>query len=361
MSVRTCPVWIARVCACACWAFVLRPALAQTPAERRAAVHSQIPADEGLDRTLAKVVKIFGSGGMGGLEGYGSGFLVSSSGHVVTVWSHLIDSGEVSVVLNDGRRFVAKFLKGDTSRDLAVLKIESPDGDLPFFDLRESAESSPGTRVLAYSNMFKVATGDEPVSVVHGVISVRTRLSGRRGAYRASYEGPVYVVDSVTNNPGAAGGALTTVDGRLVGMLGRELLNSESNTWVNYAVPISQLRGTIEDIIAGRALPPSKPADAGQPRFASLDFGLVLVPDVVYRTPAYVEAVVPGSPSAKAGIRAEDLIVFVNDELVQSNRALKTILGRQDPGELIHVVVRRKDQLMPLELRVPDRAGKQER
>jgi serine protease Do len=130
---------------------------------------------------------------------------------------------------------------------------------------------------------------------------------------------------------------------------------------VNYAVPISQLRGTIEDIIAGRALPPSKPADTGQPRFASLDFGLVLVPDVVYRTPAYVEAVVPGSPSAKAGIRAEDLIVFVNDELVQSNRALKTILGRQDPGELIHVVVRRKDQLMPLELRVPDRAGKQER
>jgi serine protease Do len=209
--------------------------------------------------------------------------------------------------------------------------------------------------------MFKVATGDEPVSVVHGVISVRTRLSGRRGAYRAAYEGPVYVVDSVTNNPGAAGGALTTLDGRLVGMLGRELLNSESNTWVNYAVPISELRGTIEDIIAGRALPPSKPADAGQPRFVALDFGLVLVPDVVYRTPAYVEAVVASSTSAKAGIHAEDLIVFVNDELVQSNRALKTILGRQEPGELIHVVVRRKEQLMPLELRVPDRAGKQER
>jgi serine protease Do len=190
---------------------------------------------------------------------------------------------------------------------------------------------------------------------------VHTRLSGRRGAYRAAYEGPVYIVDSVTNNPGAAGGALTTLDGRLVGMLGRELLNSESNTWVNYAVPMTQLRGIIEDIIAGRALPPSKPPEAGQPRFSALDFGLVLVPDVVYRTPAYVDAVVPGSTSAKAGIHPEDLIVFVNDELVQSNRALKTILGRLEPGDLIHVVVRRKDQLLPLELRVPDRAGKQGR
>jgi serine protease Do len=318
------------------------------------------PADDGLDRTLAKVVKIFGAGGIGGLEDYGTGFLVSGSGHIVTVWSHLIDSGEATVVLNDGRHFPAKFVKGDPSRDLAVLKIDSPDADLPYFDLRESVEATPGTRVLAFSNMFKVAIGDEPVSVVHGVISVRTRLSARRGAYRTAYEGPVYVVDSVTNNPGAAGGALTTLDGRLIGMLGRELLNSESNTWVNYAVPISQLRGSIDDIIAGRFTPPStKPAE-GQPRFAALDFGLVLVPDVVYRTPAYVDTIVSGSAAAKAGIRSEDLIVFVNDELVQSNRALKGILGRLEPGDLIHVVVRRKGELLPLDLRVPDRPAKQD-
>ena len=61
----------------------------------------------------------------------------------MTVWSHLIDSGDVSVVLNDGRRFSAKFVKGDPSRDLAVLKIDAPDLELPFFDLRESAEAPP--------------------------------------------------------------------------------------------------------------------------------------------------------------------------------------------------------------------------
>ena len=105
----------------------------------------QSPADA-LDATLAKVVKIFGSGGVHNLEGYGTGLLVSPNGHVVTVWSHLLDSGDVSVVLNDGRRFNAKFIKGDPARDLAVLKIEGDNLDLPCFDLKETVDASPGPR-----------------------------------------------------------------------------------------------------------------------------------------------------------------------------------------------------------------------
>lgn len=312
-----------------------------------------------LEATLAKVVKIFGSGGVRNLEGYGTGLLVSSTGHVITVWSHLLDSGDVSVVLNDGRRFNAKFLKGDPSRDLAVLKIEGENLDLPCFDLRDTVDASPGTRVLAFSNMFKVATGDEPVSVVHGVVAARARLSARRGAFGAAYEGPVYIVDAVTNNPGAAGGALTTLDGRLVGMIGRELRNTESNTWLNYAVPLTQLRQPIADIIAGRGPPPAPKSDeANLPKTLAIDLGLVMVPDVVYRTPAYVDAVIPGSAAAKAGVITEDLIVFVNDELVQSNRTLRTILGRIEPGDAIRLVVRRKEKLVSLELRVPEHRGK---
>ncbi len=99
-----------------------------------------------METTLAKVVKIYGSGGVHNLEGYGTGLLVSPSGHIVTVWSHLLDSGDVSVVLNDGRRFSAKFLKGDTVRDLAVLKIEGENLELPYFDLRAIADADPGTR-----------------------------------------------------------------------------------------------------------------------------------------------------------------------------------------------------------------------
>jgi serine protease Do len=312
-----------------------------------------------LEATLAKVVKIFGSGGVRNLEGYGTGLLVSPNGHLITVWSHLLDSGDVSVVLNDGRRFNAKFIKGDPARDLAVLKIEGENLDLPCFDLRETVDASPGTRVLAFSNMFKVATGDEPVSVVHGVVAARARLSARRGAFGAAYEGPVYIVDAVTNNPGAAGGALTTLDGRLVGMIGRELRNTDSNTWLNYAVPLTQLRQPITEIIAGRGPPPAPKSDAANlSKTSPIDLGLVMVPDVVYRTPAYVDSVIPESAAAKAGVITDDLIVFVNDELIQSNRILKTILGRIESGDAIRLVVRRRERLVSLELRVPEHRGK---
>jgi S1-C subfamily serine protease len=54
----------------------------------------------------------------------------------------------------------------------------------------------------------------------------------------------------------------------------------------------------------------------------------------------------------------EDLIVFINDELVQSNRTLKLIVGRLEPGDSIRLVVRRKEKLVPLELRVPERRAK---
>ena len=60
--------------------------------------------------------------------------------------------------------------------------------------------------MLALSNLFGVATGNEPASVQHGTVSVVTRLDARRGMFETPYHGPVYVLDLVTNNPGAAGG-----------------------------------------------------------------------------------------------------------------------------------------------------------
>ena len=52
-----------------------------------------------------KIVKIFGAGGLRGLESYQTGFLVSSAGHVLTVWSYVLDTEVVTVVLDDGRKF----------------------------------------------------------------------------------------------------------------------------------------------------------------------------------------------------------------------------------------------------------------
>ena len=316
---------------------------------------------ETIEYVQPRIAKIFGAGGIRRLYAYGTGFLVSGEGHIATVWSHVLDADLVTVVLSDGRRFDAKVLGAEPELDLAVLKIQEEGLNLPHFDLAKAETASAGTRVLGFSNMFKVATGDEPVSVLHGVVAARTKLTARRGVWETPYSGDVYVVDAVTNNPGAGGGVLTSRDGKLLGMIGKELRNVDSNTWINYAVPIAELREVVGQIISGRFVAREKKPDPkdNPERYEPIDFGLVMVPDVLYRTPAYVVSVTDGSPAAGAGIRPDDLILFVNDELIQSCRMLKWELGHAEAGDTLRLTIRREDKLISVEMRVHKKAEKE--
>ncbi len=319
-------------------------------------VRAQSTADA-IAEVSPKIVKIFGAGGRKNLYGYGSGFLVSAEGHIVTVWSHILDGDTVTVVLHDGNRYEGRVLGAEPVLDLAVIKIDAE--GLPHFDLtKPPAAVGPGARVLAFSNVFKVATGDEPVSVIHGVIAAQTTLSARRGVFDAPYSGPVYVVDAVTNNSGAAGGVLTTRSGQLLGMLGKELKNNTTHTWLNYVVPIGQLQTSITEIQTGKFAPRKTEDDdeksPGAPRrYGPRDFGLVMLPDVVTKTPAYVDRVLPGSPAAEAGVMTDDLVLFVGEQLVSSARALRDELGQLEAGDRVKLVVRRGDQLITFEFTTP--------
>src|SRR3990172_8769046 len=81
----------------ACAAIV---ALAATSAARAADSLAAVARD-----VRPKMVKIYGAGGFRGLEAYQSGMLISAEGHVLTAWSYVLDSDDVAVVLDDGRRF----------------------------------------------------------------------------------------------------------------------------------------------------------------------------------------------------------------------------------------------------------------
>jgi serine protease Do len=97
----------------------------------------------------SRVTKIYGAGGIRGLESYQTGILVSSSGHIITVLSTVIDSEAIDCVLDDGRRYTANLVGVDLRRELAVLKIDGD--DLPHFKLSaDSPRQVVGTRVLAY-------------------------------------------------------------------------------------------------------------------------------------------------------------------------------------------------------------------
>jgi serine protease Do len=87
-----------------------------------------------------------------------------------------------------------------------------------------------------------VADHAEPLSVNIGVLSLRTQLDARRGINDFPYEGDVYLYDAITSNPGAAGGAVVSSEGKLVGMIGRVIESKSTNTRLNYAVPADTLK-----------------------------------------------------------------------------------------------------------------------
>jgi serine protease Do len=307
-----------------------------------------------LAETQPKIVKIQGAGAFRGLEPYQSGMLISAEGHILTVFSYVLDTDEIGVTLHDGRKFAAKLLGADPRLEAAVLKIDA--AGLPHFDLAAAVDAPSGTRVVALSNLFGVAMGNEPASVQHGVISVKTELHARRGVFDAVYRGPVYVLDAVTNNPGAAGGAVVTRNGQLVGMLGKELRNAENHTWLNYALPIDQLRASVDAIRQGRFVAAREAEPRQTPaRSLQLDMlGILPVPDVLERTPPYVDLVRPGSPAAGAGLRPDDLILLVGDRLVQSCAALREELATIDFEDPVTITVLRDKDLREFQLQYHD-------
>jgi serine protease Do len=297
-------------------------------------------------------VKLYGAGGFRGLESYQSGILISDKGHVLTVSSYVLDADEVLVVLDDGRRYTARHVAADPVTEIAVLKFEPGEEKTPYFDLSKAVSGEPGTRVLAFSNLFGIAAGDESVSVLQGVVSAVAPLEARRGAFATNYHGDVYVLDAAANNPGAAGGALTDADGRLLGMLGKELRSSLTGTWLNYALPVAAFEQSVEEILAGR-FTPRELTELDRPdhplSFAAL--GIVLVPDIVTRTPPYIDRVLPDSPAADAGLRADDLVVMIDTQVAASCREAARLLERLEHDASVRIAVLRDEQFLEFTLK----------
>ena len=305
---------------------------------------------ETAHKTQPLIVKIFGAGGLRGLEAYQSGFLISGEGHILTVWSYVLDTDAALVYLHDGRRLPAEVVGMDPRSEIAVLKIGAE--NLPHFELAEAAALAPGAKVLAFSNMFGIAQGNEPASVLHGVVAAKTDLAARRGAFETNYRGPAYILDAMTNNPGAAGGALTDTRGRLAGLLGKELRSSTTNLWLNYAIPIGELQPIVDQIITGKFRPASRQEGQKKPKehHTLATLGLVLVPDFLPRTPPFVEGVKTASTAARSGVRPDDLVLFVNGRVVPSCKLLVEELSFIDRLDPVRLTIQRGQELIDMDL-----------
>ncbi len=304
------------------------------------------------------VVKLFGAGA-GTLDSYGSGIIVSSEGHVLTVWNHLVSAGFLTAVTSDGRKFAVDTVGTSTEHDVALLKLKTDPGDsFVFVDISKAVDPEIGSVVFAFSNMFRVAAGNEPVSLVHGVIAARIPLEATQGRWKFPLKSPVWLIDAITNNSGAAGGLLTDTSGAPVGLIGREIRHVASRTWVNYAVPLTTLAPVVELLRAGKRVD-SKPKDATADVAMISDqeltarFGLTMLPNVVERTPAWIDAIAEDSIASTAGLQRGDLIVLLDDAVITSVTNFQQQLATFRSGQRVAVTVNREQELVAIELRIP--------
>jgi S1-C subfamily serine protease len=318
------------------------------------AVPAEEPAVQQVIATAAgKVVKLYGAGGLRGLEAYQTGILVSPDGQILTAASTVLDSEQIDCVLDDGRRYQARLVGIDPRRELALLRIDA--ADLACFTLAEDLEeATPGTRVLAVSNMFGVAAGDERATAQRGVVAAVVPLEARRGAAEAPFRGDVYILDCTTNNPGAAGGAVVDAGGRLLGMLGKELRSTAAGIWLNYALPAAELARGLDAILTGEV---TASGDDETPRFDPRLVGAILVPDLLDRTPPFVESVDPGSAAAHAGLAADDLVIAVGPRTVTTRAGVEAALGALAEGDPVKLTVIRGGRLVEIDLGGRPRGG----
>jgi serine protease Do len=320
-----------------------------------------------------KMVKVFGIGGFKGLPSYGSGILLSKDGYILTVNNHiLLNTSGILVHVYDGRQYQAKVIAREPALDVAILKIDEEATFTHFYDLQKEAAqplAENGDWVLAYSNQFRIALREEPMSVQRGVIAAVADLRGRRGVFDAPYTGDVYFLDAIACNPGAAGGIVTNRKGHLLGILGRELKDTRTDTWINYAIPIQaiaevqrekngkmvtekeSMSSFVKTVLKGEKYIPSQVAKR-EDKGAYHGILLVINPAGLTSTPPYVEETAPGSPAAKAGLMPDDLILYVEGESVPTIKAFRETMKQYAPGNEVKLQIQRGNRLETIQLKL---------
>jgi serine protease Do len=287
-----------------------------------------------------RTVKIYGAG-IGRSPAYGTGFVVSADGDVLTANGVHLSGQTLRVTLPDGTTHDATVVRRNQELQTALLKIDA--ATPAYFDLSEAPSAEVGDWILAVSNAFKVAAGDEPLSVNIGVLSLRTKLHARRGLQDFPYAGDVLLYDAITSNPGAAGGAVVTADGKLLGMIGRVIEGKNTNTRLNYAVPVDFLA----KFVRGEE---TAPMVAVTPTGNAPDLGIRLFALGGRKAPAFIDRVISGSPAAVAGLKSDDLVVTIDGQIVRDAGEFRRIVATLAVGQEVVVEVKRKNELLTVKL-----------
>lgn len=239
------------------------------------------------------------------LRGVGSGFVIDEKGYIITNNHVVRNANVVSVILPDGKKFEARIISRDRSRDLALLKIEA-DGLKPL-KLGDSDSARVGELVLAIGSPL----GLPGPNVSMGVISATGR----------NIEGKEVILEDLIQtdaaiNPGNSGGPLINMKGEVIGVTTAMIPYAQG---ISFAIPINSVKKFINMIIKyGRPIHPRIGVHVTNitPALQSY-YGLPVSKGVL------VVKVLYGSPAYNGGIRDGDIIVSANNRDIGSARELR--------------------------------------
>jgi Do/DeqQ family serine protease len=215
---------------------------------------------------------------------------------------------EIVVALADRREFEATVLLADERTDLAILRVNTAGKPLPTIAFHDSDNAEVGDIVLAIGNPFGLGQ-----TVTSGIISALARTQAGVSDYQ------FFIQTDAAINRGNSGGALVTVDGKLIGVNSAILSRSGGNIGIGFAIPANMVKVVLNTALGGAKQVSRpwlgldvQPVDGRIAESLGLDRPIgVLVRDVT-----------PGSPAALAGLQRQDVITKVDEFAINDEQGL---------------------------------------
>jgi Do/DeqQ family serine protease len=278
----------------------------------------------------------------------GSGVIVDPAGIVVTNAHVIAGAEQIRIALADRREFDADVLLRDARSDLAVLRLRDVRERFPAIEFADSDEIQVGDLVLAIGNPFGVGQ-----TVTQGIVSA----SARTGVGISDYS--FFIQTDAAINLGNSGGALVDIHGRLVGINTAIFSRTGGSIGIGFAIPANMVRVVVES------------AKAGGQQVRRPWFGARLqavTPDIAQamglRRPAgaLIASVSAGSPAARAGLRAGDLIVAMDGQPIDDPATFDYRFATKRLGGVASLSVERQGRsiVVPVALQVAPETPREE-
>ncbi len=275
-------------------------------------------------------------------QGLGSGVIIDADNGYVVTNNHVIDSAtEILVTLKDGRQFDATVVGTDKRSDVALLKIKDGE-DLTEIPIGKSSALRVGDFVVAIGNPFGLGQ-----TVTSGIVSALDR-SGL-----GIEEVENFIQTDAAINSGNSGGALVTLDGKLVGINTAILGPNGGNIGIGFAIPSDMMQALVAQLVEFGEVRRGVLGVRGR----DLNHEIAKALDLKVSQGAFVSEVVEGSAAAEAGIQSGDVIIAVNNDRIRTFADLIARVGTVGAGNEIEVTVLRegKERKLDVTLRSEER------